>query len=53
MMLKHAVEPLMEATGKLYGGRVPQICAGMRNTSATSTTTCTASTRRSRASATC
>jgi magnesium transporter len=29
MMLKHAVDPLMEATGKLYGGRVPQICAGM------------------------
>ena len=29
MMLKHAVDPLMEAVGKLYGGRVPQICAGM------------------------
>jgi magnesium transporter len=29
MMLKHAVDPLMEATGKLYGGRVPQICMGM------------------------
>jgi len=29
MTLKHAVDPLMEATGKLYGGRVPQICAGM------------------------
>ena len=29
MMLKHAVDPLMEATGRLYGGRVPQICAGM------------------------
>ena len=29
MVLKHAVEPLMEATGRLYGGRVPQICAGM------------------------
>jgi len=25
--LKHAVAPLMEATGKLYGGRVPPICA--------------------------
>jgi magnesium transporter len=29
MMLKHAVDPLMEATGRLYGGRVPQICTGM------------------------
>ena len=28
MVLKHAVDPLMEATGKLYGGRVPHICAG-------------------------
>jgi magnesium transporter len=26
---KHAVAPLLEATGKLYGGRVPQVCAGM------------------------
>jgi magnesium transporter len=30
MTLRHAIEPLMEATGKLYGGRVPQICAGMQ-----------------------
>ena len=29
MVLKHAIDPLMEATGKLYGGRVPQVCAGM------------------------
>jgi magnesium transporter len=29
-MLKHAVDPLMEATGKLYGGRVPQVCVGMQ-----------------------
>ena len=29
MVLKHAVDPLMEATGKLYGGRVPQVCTGM------------------------
>ena len=29
MTLKHAVDPLMEAVGKLYGGRVPQICTGM------------------------
>ena len=27
--LKHAVGPLLEASGKLHGGRVPQICAGM------------------------
>ena len=30
MQLKHIVDPLMEAVGKLTGGRVPQICAGMR-----------------------
>ncbi len=30
MTLRHAIEPLMEATGKLYGGRVPQLCAGMQ-----------------------
>ena len=29
MTLKHAVDPLMEAVSKLYGGRVPQICSGM------------------------
>lgn len=29
MVLKHAVDPLMEATGKLYGGRVPHVCTGM------------------------
>ena len=29
MTLKHAVEPLMEAVGKLRGGRVPRLCAGM------------------------
>jgi magnesium transporter len=28
MTLKHAVEPLIEAVGKLHGGRVPQVCAG-------------------------
>jgi len=27
MTLKHAVEPLLEAVGKLHGGRVPQVCA--------------------------
>jgi magnesium transporter len=25
-VVRHAVLPLMEATGKLYGGRVPQVC---------------------------
>ena len=29
MVLKHAVSPLMEAAGKLYGGRVPTVVAGM------------------------
>jgi magnesium transporter len=28
MTLKHAAEPLLEAVGKLYGGRVPQVCIG-------------------------
>jgi magnesium transporter len=28
-VLKHAAAPLLEATGKLYGGRVPQVCAGL------------------------
>ena len=27
--LKHATGPLMELTGKLFGGRVPQVCAGL------------------------
>jgi len=26
-VVRHAVVPLMEATGKLWGGRVPQVCA--------------------------
>ena len=30
MTLKHAVEPLMEAIGKLRGSRVPQLCVGMQ-----------------------
>jgi magnesium transporter len=30
MTLKHVIDPLMEAVSKLSGGRVPQICAGMR-----------------------
>lgn len=28
MVVKHAVAPLLEGTGKLYGARVPQICNG-------------------------
>ena len=28
MTLKHAVTPLMEVVGKLFGGRVPQLCVG-------------------------
>jgi len=28
MTLKHATSPLMDAVGKLYGGRVPQVCVG-------------------------
>src|SRR3990170_1522004 len=26
-VLKHAVEPLIEAVGKLHGGRIPKVCA--------------------------
>jgi magnesium transporter len=29
MTLKHAAGPLLETVGKLYGGRVPQICSGL------------------------
>ena len=28
-ILKHAVAPLLESVGKLYGGRVPQVCTGL------------------------
>jgi magnesium transporter len=31
MTLKHATEPLLEATGKLHGGRVPQLCLGLQD----------------------
>ncbi len=31
MTLKHATTPLMEAVGKLYGGRVPQMCVGAQD----------------------
>jgi len=27
--LKHAAGPMLDAVGKLYGGRVPQVCQGM------------------------
>lgn len=30
-VLKHAVTPMMEATGKLHGGRVPQVCTTTQN----------------------
>lgn len=30
MILKHATEPLLDATSKLFGGRVPQLCAGLQ-----------------------
>lgn len=29
MTLKHAAGPLLEAVGRLFGGRVPQVCVGM------------------------
>ncbi len=31
MVLRHAVEPLIEAVHKLYGGRVPQVCVGTQD----------------------
>ena len=31
MVLKHAIGPLLEATGKLYGGRVPQQCIRLQD----------------------
>jgi magnesium transporter len=31
MIMKHAVAPLTEAVGKLYGGRVPRVCAGTQD----------------------
>jgi len=31
MTLKHAVHPLLEVTGKLFGGRVPPVCAGLQD----------------------
>ena len=31
MVLKHAVGPLFEGVGKLYGGRVPKVCTGTQD----------------------
>ena len=31
MVVRHAVEPLIEAVQKLYGGRVPQVCQGTQD----------------------
>jgi magnesium transporter len=31
MVVKHAVAPQIEAVAKLYGGRVPHVCAGMQD----------------------
>jgi len=31
VMMKHAVGPLLEAIGKLYGGRVPQVCSNLQD----------------------
>ncbi len=31
MILKHATEPLLEASAKLFGGRVPQICVALQD----------------------
>ena len=31
VVLKHAVTPMMEATGKLHGGRVPPVCTTTQN----------------------
>jgi magnesium transporter len=30
MILKHAAEPLLDATARLFGGRVPQLCTGLQ-----------------------
>ncbi|HUP31053.1 MAG TPA: magnesium and cobalt transport protein CorA, partial [Usitatibacter sp.] len=31
MVMRHAVEPLIEVVHKLYGGRVPQVCVGTQD----------------------
>src|SRR5215469_9356499 len=30
MIVKHAAEPLLDATARLFGGRVPQLCTGLQ-----------------------
>ena len=31
VLVQHLISPLIEAVGKLYGGRVPQLCVGMHD----------------------
>ncbi len=31
VLVQHLISPLIEAVGKLYGGRVPQLCIGMQD----------------------
>ena len=31
VILKHAIGPLLESVGKLFGGRVPQVCSNMQD----------------------
>ncbi|TAK91556.1 MAG: magnesium/cobalt transporter CorA [Burkholderiaceae bacterium] len=31
MVIQHAAAPLLEATSRLYGGRVPPVCAGLQD----------------------
>ena len=31
MTMKHATEPLLEAIGRLHGGRIPQLCQGLQD----------------------
>ena len=31
MILKHATEPLLDGTARLFGGRVPQLCTGLQD----------------------
>ncbi len=54
MILKHAAEPLLDATARLFGGRVPQPSVpDCRIISAMFTIICSASTSPSIASAIC
>ena len=31
VMMKHAIAPLLESVGKLFGGRVPQVCVNLQD----------------------